>query len=110
MFFWNSLKLRSMCALIRPTGCPSRHARKYCASACAKNGFFFGSSRFLASISSGGTQLGSPRYSRHGSLINALSSRRFVTGLTSTAITARTLYVRCPPSVALVGGRAMVFR
>ena len=37
-FFWWSLKFRSTCAVIRPTGRPSRQARKYSASACLKNG------------------------------------------------------------------------
>ena len=45
-----------MCAEMRPTGRPSRSARKNWASACLKNGLAFWSSRFLMSISSGDTQ------------------------------------------------------
>ena len=37
---WNSSQRRSTCAVIRPTGSPSRQARKYSASACSKYGFF----------------------------------------------------------------------
>ena len=58
---WKLLKFSSMWALMRPTGRPARYARKYCASACLKNGFLPWSSRFFSSILSGATQLGSSR-------------------------------------------------
>ena len=35
---WNSLKARSICALMRPTTRPSRRARNSSASPCLKNG------------------------------------------------------------------------
>src|SRR2546429_6701417 len=85
---WNSLKLRSTWAVMRPTGWPSRQARKYSASACSKKGLRLRSRRLRRSIRSGGTQCGSLRYSRHGSLMNAFSSRLDATGRTSTGMAA----------------------
>src|SRR5437016_1607241 len=73
---------------MRPTGCPSRQARKYSASACSKKGLRLRSRRLRRSIRSGGTQCGSLRYSRHGSLMNAFSSRLDATGRTSTGMAA----------------------
>src|SRR5437879_2012442 len=85
---WNSLKLRSTWAVMRPTGWPSRQARKYSASACSKKGLRLRFRRLRRSIRSGGTQCGSLRYSRHGSLMNAFSSRLDATGRTSTGMAA----------------------
>ena len=38
-FSWKRWKLSSTCAVMRPTGRPSRSARKYSARPCSKNGF-----------------------------------------------------------------------
>ena len=46
---------------MRPTTRPSRHASKRSASACAKNGFFFGESTSRSAMRSGGIQCGSRR-------------------------------------------------
>src|SRR4029078_7843668 len=55
---------------MRPTGRPSRSARKYSARACSKNGFFRRFRNCLRSNSSGATQLGASRYRRNGSRMN----------------------------------------
>src|SRR5947207_14508812 len=75
---------------MRPTGVPSRQARKYSASACSKNGFFSRSRCFFRSEISGGTHMGSLRYSRQGRRMNRMSSPRERTGRTSIG-TARHL-------------------
>ena len=49
----------SICAEIRPAGCPSCSARKHFSSPCLRNGLFFGFSERRWSSSSGGTQFGS---------------------------------------------------
>ena len=59
-----SLCSRLWIAAMRPTTSPSRSARKYSASACAKNGFWARSSSFRTSARNGGTQFGSRRCSR----------------------------------------------
>ena len=45
---WKRWKLSSTCAVMRPTGRPSRSARKYSARPCSKNGFLRRSRNWLA--------------------------------------------------------------
>ncbi|MEI2720691.1 MAG: hypothetical protein V9E87_11215 [Gemmatimonadales bacterium] len=69
-----SLCSRLWIAAIRPTTSPPRSARKYSASAWAKNGFFARSSSFFTSARNGGTQFGSRRCSRYGKSMKAARS------------------------------------
>src|SRR5918995_673806 len=69
---------------MRPTGSPSRHARKYSASACSKYGFLARSRNWRRSMVSGGTH-GVPGCRPRGSLMKLVSSPRPCTGRTSTA-------------------------
>src|SRR5581483_7909149 len=80
---WNCVHRSSTWAVMRPTGAPSRSARKYSASACSKKGFLSRSRNCLRSMISGGTQ-GESRWRRNGTRMNSLRSRFPSTGRTVT--------------------------
>ena len=78
----------SIWADTRPTTRPLRRARKYCALAWPKNGFFPGVSNSFTSALSGGTQLGSLAYSRQGRSMKAFMSALPDTGVITRSVCA----------------------